>query len=167
MSVTVFMKISGTNKKLIILIVPSVTDTTKISGANKKTWIPIVKSENTLTLFYISPFCIIMSGRGGRSPYCGGRGNGNRSGRGRGRGHNYSGASSAAKKGLCNAIGTSLFDYDEKSAADQTRTSWEKLVQYFGTNCGQDISNKLQNKMTVNLVEPFHTPEVTARHAIR
>jgi hypothetical protein len=31
--------------------------------------------------------------------------------------------------------------YGQKSAADQMRTSWENLVQYFGTNYGQDINN--------------------------
>ena len=40
-------------------------------------------------------------------------------------------------------------------------------MQYVGTNYGQDISKKLQNKITVNLVEPVRTPEVTARHAIQ
>ena len=40
-------------------------------------------------------------------------------------------------------------------------------MQYVGTNYGQDISNKLQNKITVNLVEPVRTTKVTARHAIR
>jgi hypothetical protein len=47
------------------------------------------------------------------------------------------------------------------------RTSWEKLVQYVGANYGQDISNELQNKVAVALVEPIHTPAVTARHATR
>ena len=107
-----------------------------------------------------------MSERGVRSPYRSGRGNGNRGGQVRGRGHNYSGASSAAQKGLYNSLGTSVFECSQNSAADQTRTSREKLVQYVSTNYGQDISNKLQNKITVNLVEPFHTSEVTARHAI-
>jgi hypothetical protein len=46
------------------------------------------------------------------------------------------------------------------------RTSWEKLVQFVGTNYGQDISNELQNKIPVILSEPVHTPEVLARHAI-
>ena len=59
-----------------------------------------------------------------------------------------------------------MFDYVQKSAADQTRSSWEKLVQYVGTNYGQDISNVLQNKLTVNLVEPIHAPEVIERHII-
>ena len=107
-----------------------------------------------------------MSGRGGRSSYRGGQGNGNRRGRGRGRGHNYSGTSSTTKIGLCNTLGISVFDYIQKSAADQTRSSWEKLVPCVGTNYGQDISNELKNKLTVNLFEPVHAPEVITRHII-
>ena len=94
-----------------------------------------------------------MSGRGGRSSHPGGRGNRNRGGRGRVRGHNYSVTSSTTNRVLCNALGTRFFNYGQKLAADQTRSSWEKLVQYVGTDYGQDISNELQNKLTVNLVE--------------
>ena len=72
-----------------------------------------------------------------------------------------------AKKGLCYALNTSVFDYGQKSVADQTIKSWEKIVQYVRTNYGRDISNELQNKITVNLVKPFHTPKVTARQTIR
>ena len=68
---------------------------------------------------------------------------------------------------MCNALGTSVFGYSQKSAVDQTRSSWDKLVQYVGTNYGQDISNELQNKLTVNLVEPVHAPEVIVQHIIR
>ena len=110
---------------------------------------------------------MIISGRVERSSHRGGQGNVNCRGRGRGRGHNYSGTSSTTKGGFCNALGTSVFNYDQKSAADQTRSSWEKLVQYVGMNYGKDISNKLQNKITVNLVEPVRSPEVIARHIIR
>ena len=39
-------------------------------------------------------------------------------------------------------------------------------MQYVGTNYGQDISKKLQNKITVNLVEPVHAPEVIEIQAI-
>ena len=60
-----------------------------------------------------------------------------------------------------------MFNYGQKSEADQTRSSWEKLAQYVGTNYGQDISNELQNKLTVNLVEPVHAPEVIERNIIR
>jgi hypothetical protein len=44
------------------------------------------------------------------------------------------------------------------------RTSWEKLVQFVGTNYGQDISNELQNKTTVTVPEPSHTDAVMQRH---
>ena len=62
-----------------------------------------------------------MSGRGGRGNARGGRGGGGRGGRGgggRGRGHGYHGASTA-KRGLCSGLGTNVFDYGSKGAADQ------------------------------------------------
>ena len=34
-------------------------------------------------------------------------------------------------------------------------------------NYGQDMSKKIQNKTTVNLVEPIHAPEVIARNTIQ
>jgi hypothetical protein len=40
-------------------------------------------------------------------------------------------------------------------------------VQYVGTNYGQDISNELQNKLTVTLVEPVHTDKVLTKHRVR
>ena len=107
-----------------------------------------------------------MSGRGGRSSYRGVRGNGNRGGRGKGLGHIYSGTSITNKRGLYNALGTIVFDYGHESAADQTRSSMEKLVQYIGMNYRQEKSNELQNKLAVNLVEPVHAPEVIERHII-
>jgi hypothetical protein len=60
-----------------------------------------------------------------------------------------------------------VFDYGQKSAADQMRTSWEKLAQYVRTNYGQDISNELQNKITVILIEPVHTDDVLLKHSLR
>jgi hypothetical protein len=108
-------------------------------------------------------FTMTGRGRGGSRGGCGGE----RGGRGHGRGQNYTGARTAAKSGLCAALGNNVFDYGHRAAADQMRTSWEKLVQFVGTNYGQDISNELQNKIPVILSEPVHTPEVLARHAIR
>ena len=80
-----------------------------------------------------------MSEGGGRIPYRGGRGNENRGRQGRFQLHNYSGTISTAEKGLCNNLGTSVFDYGQKLAAEQTRSLWEKLVQYVGKNYGQYI----------------------------
>jgi hypothetical protein len=72
-----------------------------------------------------------------------------------------------SRKGLFANLGTNVFDYSHKSASDQMRTSWEKLAQYVGTNYGQDISNELQNKITVILVEPVHTYDVLLKHILR
>ena len=84
---------------------------------------------------------------------------------GGGRGQHYTGTSATAKRGLCIALGTSVFDYGQKASADHMRTSWEKLVHYIGTNYGQDISNELQNKQTIMIVEPVHSNATLARHA--
>jgi hypothetical protein len=108
-----------------------------------------------------------MSRRGGRNGGRGGRGYSGRGRRGRGRGQNYSGAASALKKGICTTLGANVFDYGQKSAADQIRTSWEKLVQHVGTSYGQDNCNELQNKTTVTLDEPVHTPEILLRRGTR
>ena len=107
-----------------------------------------------------------MSGRGGRSSGRGGRGNRNHK-RGQPRGNSYAAASNSSKKGQCAALNSNVFDYGQKNSADQMRTSWEKLVQYVGTNYGQDISNELQNKAIVALTEPVHTAVITARHTVR
>ena len=40
-------------------------------------------------------------------------------------------------------------------------------MHYIGTNYGQDISNELQNKITVNLVESVYATEIIARHSIQ
>jgi hypothetical protein len=50
-----------------------------------------------------------MTGRG-RGGSRGGR-SGERSGRGHGRGQNYTGTRTAAKSGLCAALGNIVFDY--------------------------------------------------------
>jgi hypothetical protein len=107
-----------------------------------------------------------MSGRGGRG-YRGGRGNSGRGGHGRGRGQNYTGTGSVAKKGLCITLGNNVFDYGQKAAADQMRTTWEKLVQHVDASYGQDITDKLQNKKTVTLVQPAHAADVLLRHTTR
>ena len=109
-----------------------------------------------------------MSGRGsggrGRTQ---GRGRGGRGGRGNGRGRGNSHSSSAAAKthkGQCAALGNHVFDYGQRGAADQTRTTWEKIVIYAGTIMAQDISNELQNRKTVVIPEPVHSQEILDRH---
>jgi hypothetical protein len=60
-----------------------------------------------------------------------------------------------------------VFVYGQKSAADQKHTSWEKLVNYVGTNYRQDINNELHSKITVVLAKPVHTDDVLMRHSVR
>ena len=58
-----------------------------------------------------------------------------------------------------------VLEYGYKSEAYQMRTSWEKLVQNFGTKYGQEIINELNRKVKVNLVTTVHSTEVLVRHA--
>jgi hypothetical protein len=60
-----------------------------------------------------------------------------------------------------------VFDYGQKSAAYLMRTSWEKLVQYVGTNYGQDINNEPQKNITFDIIEPVHSAEVLRKHGSR
>ena len=90
----------------------------------------------------------MMSGRGGRGRGNhrgrGGQARGGRGGRGRGgrgRGQNYAVNRQTSTTGLCAALGYNVFDYGHKAAADQMRTSLDKLIEYVGTTYGQDISN--------------------------
>jgi hypothetical protein len=107
-----------------------------------------------------------MSGRGGgRNNGRGGRGHDGRGGRGPFQ--NYTGSANTTKRRLCANLGTNFFDYGQKSAADLMRTSWEKLVHYVGTNYGQDISNELQNKISVEIIEPVHSAEVLRKNGLR
>jgi hypothetical protein len=77
-------------------------------------------------------------GRGGSR----GRHSGKHGGHSCTRGQNYTGVRTAAKSGLCGALGNNVFDYGHRAAADQMQTTWEKLVQFVGTNYGQDISSQ-------------------------
>jgi protein-disulfide isomerase-like protein with CxxC motif len=73
----------------------------------------------------------------------------------------------STRKGLCDALGANVFDYGQKAAADQMRTTWEKITDYVGTTYAQDICNELQNKSTVILDQPTHTAAVLQRNAAR
>jgi hypothetical protein len=87
-------------------------------------------------------------------------------GRVRGRGSSYSGTVTK-HKGLCSSLGIHVFDYGQKGAADQMRTTWEKIVHHVGTIYGHDISNELQNKKTVIIEEPQYTQAILNKHADR
>jgi hypothetical protein len=101
-------------------------------------------------------------GRGNRGNCDGNRGRG----RGKGRGNTYTSTVTAIKhKGLCAALGSHVFDYGQKGAADNMRTAWEKVVHHVGTIYGHDISNELQNHKFIIIDEPHHTKEVLDKHA--
>ena len=68
---------------------------------------------------------------------------------------------------MCAALGKNAFDHGHKAAADEMRTSWEKIAQHAGATCGQDISNKLQNKVCIAMVKPFHSAATLQWHAAR
>ena len=110
----------------------------------------------------------MSSNTGGRNRG-GGRGRGTSRGRGRGRGNYYSGtgATVVKHKGLCAALTSHVFEYGQKGAADQMRTTWEKIVHHVGTIYGHDISNELLNKKTVIITKPEHTEDVLMKHAER
>ena len=94
-----------------------------------------------------------MSGkRNGRGSY---QGLGDR-GRGRSvRGYIYYG-DTTKHKGLFSALGNHVFDYGQKSSADQMRTTWEKLVHHVRTIHGHNFSKTLLNKKTIIIKKPKH-----------
>jgi len=101
-----------------------------------------------------------MSGRGN------GKGKAGRGGRGKGRSGSQS-TTTANSKGLCVALGNHMFDYNKKGAADQVKVTWEKIVDYAGTQYGEDVRRTLSTKKHVVIPVPVYTPEVLAKHAIK
>jgi hypothetical protein len=96
-------------------------------GFNSEIQQPLLIVTSTSILFFVNRNIGInlaplfkMSGRwGGKNGRGGsGRGGANRGGSGRGRGQNYTGSANKAKRGLCTNLGTNVFDYGQKSAAD-------------------------------------------------
>ena len=52
--------------------------------------------------------------------------------------------------GLCKALDNHVFEYGHRTAADQTRTSLKKIVQYVGTNYGQDTSHDRETVVRID-----------------
>ena len=101
---------------------------------------------------------------GGRDARGSGRGRGRSRGRTSGRGRDYS-ASTPKQKGLCAALGEHVFDYGQKGAADQSRTTWEKIVHHVGTIHGHDISNELLNRREIPIPKPEYAQGILDQHA--
>ena len=70
----------------------------------------------------------------------------------------------STKTGSCKSLGTHVFDYGPKNAADQMATTWEQIVIHVGTNMGEDISNELRNRKETIIPKPEIPPDVVARY---
>ena len=99
-----------------------------------------------------------MRERGNRSA---GRGRGGRGGR---RGNNYNRPTSTSK-GQCSDLGNHVFDYGHNAAADQMRTTWDKIVLHVCIEYGSDISTELRTRQTRIISPPEHTKQVLEDHA--
>ncbi len=87
-----------------------------------------------------------FAGRGRNSGHAG-RGPGNGRGQGRGRGTGYTSKPKTSKVRLCKELENKVFDYGVPNAADLMQTTQEKIGQYVGIKYGEDIANKLVNKV--------------------
>ena len=57
-----------------------------------------------------------------------------------------------------------MFNYGVHNTADLMRTTQEKIVLYVGAKYGEDIANKLSNKVTVMIPPPVYSAAIIARH---
>ena len=60
---------------------------------------------------------------------------------------------------------TNIFDYGTRNVADQMHTSWDKVSEHIGTECGNDITNELKNKRELVIPEPTYSNDVQVRQA--
>jgi hypothetical protein len=58
-----------------------------------------------------------------------------------------------------------VFNYGQKGAADQSRTTWEKIVHHVGTIHGHDISNELLNRKEIPIEKPDYPQDILDQHA--
>ena len=83
---------------------------------------------------------------------------------GRGRGSAYSNKPKTTKVGLCKELESNVFDYGVHNASDLMRMTQEKIVLYVGAKYGEDIANKLTNKVTVVIPPPAYSAAIVAQH---
>lgn len=103
------------------------------------------------------------SGRGRGSGRGGGRG---KRGSGRGRSDRTGGGTKAdgGKKGMCAALGGHVFDHGDKAAADQFKTTWEKLTTHVSTLYGTDIGTELGTGHKFVIPKPEYSDEAIKAH---
>jgi hypothetical protein len=83
------------------------------------------------------------NGRAGRDGRNGAGQKGHRSG--------YSAKPKTTKVGLCKELESNVFHYGGYNTANTMRVTQEKIQQYVGIKYGEDIANKICNKVTVVL----------------
>jgi hypothetical protein len=66
----------------------------------------------------------------------------------------YSEKPKTTKVGLCKELESNVFHYGGYNAANTMRVTQEKIQQYVGIKYGEDIANKICNKVTVVLRPP-------------
>ena len=98
-----------------------------------------------------------------------GRGN-SRGSRGSGRGTSRSTRSSGSrystitKKGLIGALANHVLDIGENNSFDNNKKTWEKLVQYAGSNVGSEVAAELESGKKWKLNPPEHSEDNKNNH---
>ena len=88
-----------------------------------------------------------MSGRGrGRANTRGGRGRG-RGSQGRGTTRATATSRNNIKTGATKELGSHIYDYGSKAAADQMKTTTEQIVLHAGSKFGEDISTESEPEL--------------------
>jgi hypothetical protein len=109
-----------------------------------------------------------MSGRGSRRSGRGSGRGGSRGKRGSGREQiNRTGGGAKAtgdKKGMCAALGGHVFDHGDKAAADQFKTTWEKLTTHGSTLYGTDIGTELSTGIRFVIPKPQYSDAAIQAH---
>jgi hypothetical protein len=59
-----------------------------------------------------------------------------------------------------------VFDFGTTTAANQMRITQEKIAQYIGAKCGEDIANELQNKTRIVLSAPAYPSVMMTCHTL-
>jgi hypothetical protein len=60
---------------------------------------------------------------------------------------------------MCAALGSYVFDHDDKGAADQVKNTWEKQTNYVTTLYGTDIDTELATNTRISIPKPRYAQE--------
>jgi hypothetical protein len=65
---------------------------------------------------------------------------------------------------MCAALGGHVFDHGDKAAADQFKTTWEKLTTHVSTLYGTDIGTELGTGQKFVIPKPEYSEEAICAH---